>query len=200
MSTHITSGTLGQAMAPLVFAPFVQQFGLRCHAAADDPGADRAALASCFAESRPSTGCRSITKPEGSRALRPVREAADAALPDRRPAHADRHELLDVLPVLLTRRGSRSRRQAPSSSIYLIAVGLGGFIGGPSADRFGPRRVIILSLVCSVPFLMIAPHAQRRRCSSSCSPSADSCCSPRCRSMSRLRRSSPQSARRRCRR
>ena len=29
MSTHITSGTVGQAMAPLVFAPFVQQFGLR---------------------------------------------------------------------------------------------------------------------------------------------------------------------------
>jgi FSR family fosmidomycin resistance protein-like MFS transporter len=29
MSTHITSGTVGQAMAPLVFAPFVQQFGLK---------------------------------------------------------------------------------------------------------------------------------------------------------------------------
>jgi len=29
MSVHITSGTVGQAMAPLVFAPFVQQFGLR---------------------------------------------------------------------------------------------------------------------------------------------------------------------------
>ncbi|HEU4686727.1 MAG TPA: MFS transporter, partial [Vicinamibacterales bacterium] len=28
MSTHITSGTVGQAMAPLAFAPFVQQFGL----------------------------------------------------------------------------------------------------------------------------------------------------------------------------
>ena len=29
MSFHITSGTLGQAMAPLLFAPFVQRFGLR---------------------------------------------------------------------------------------------------------------------------------------------------------------------------
>ena len=29
MSTHITSGTLGQALAPLLFAPFVQQFGLK---------------------------------------------------------------------------------------------------------------------------------------------------------------------------
>ena len=42
-------------------------------------------------------------------------------------------------------------------SIYLIAVGLGGFVGGPSADRFGPRTVIILSLVSSVPFLIVAP-------------------------------------------
>src|SRR5215207_7744212 len=28
MSFHITSGTLGQAIAPLAFAPFVQRFGL----------------------------------------------------------------------------------------------------------------------------------------------------------------------------
>jgi len=61
------------------------------------------------------------------------------------------------LPVLLTRRGQSLAQAGTVASIYLIAVGLGGFIGGPSADRFGPRRVIILSLVCSVPFLMIAP-------------------------------------------
>jgi FSR family fosmidomycin resistance protein-like MFS transporter len=41
--------------------------------------------------------------------------------------------------------------------VYLFAVGLGGFFGGPSADRFGPRRVIILSLISSVPFLAVAP-------------------------------------------
>ena len=29
MSFHITSGNLGQAMAPLLFAPYVQLFGLR---------------------------------------------------------------------------------------------------------------------------------------------------------------------------
>ena len=61
------------------------------------------------------------------------------------------------VPVLLTRRGLSLAQAGTAVSIYLIAVGLGGFIGGPSADRFGPRRVIILSLVSSVPFLMIAP-------------------------------------------
>ena len=46
--------------------------------------------------SRRSSGCRSITTTGGFSRASTVREAADAALPDRRPAHADRHELLDV--------------------------------------------------------------------------------------------------------
>ena len=95
MSTHITSGTVGQAMAPLVFAPFVQQFGLRSTPLLMIP-----ALMSLlfFLLRRIPTFDRLQEHHEagGLSALRPVREAADAALPDRRPANADRHELLDV--------------------------------------------------------------------------------------------------------
>src|SRR5205823_12520209 len=40
---------------------------------------------------------------------------------------------------------------------YLFASGLGGFFGGPAADRFGARRVIALSLLLSTPFLLAAP-------------------------------------------
>jgi len=61
------------------------------------------------------------------------------------------------VPVLLTRRGLSLAQAGTAVSLYLIAVGLGGFVGGPSADRFGPRRVIILSLVTCVPFLVVAP-------------------------------------------
>jgi predicted MFS family arabinose efflux permease len=68
------------------------------------------------------------------------------------------------LPVLLTRRGQSLAQAGTVVSIYLIAVGLGGFIGGPSADRFGPRRVIALSLVFGT-FLM-TPAAPRRAASS----------------------------------
>jgi FSR family fosmidomycin resistance protein-like MFS transporter len=42
-------------------------------------------------------------------------------------------------------------------AIYLTAVGAGGFFGGPLADRIGPRRVIVLSLLAAVPFLFTAP-------------------------------------------
>ena len=44
-----------------------------------------------------------------------------------------------------------------AASIYLVALGAGGFIGGPLADRFGARLVIMLSLLAAVPFLAIAP-------------------------------------------
>jgi FSR family fosmidomycin resistance protein-like MFS transporter len=64
------------------------------------------------------------------------------------------------VPVLLTRRGLSLAQAGLAVSVYLVAVGLGGFLGGPAADRFGPRRVIIVSLVSSVPFLAIAPLMQ----------------------------------------
>lgn len=62
------------------------------------------------------------------------------------------------VPVMLTRRGFSLAEAGGAVSVFLFAVGLGGFFGGPAADRFGPRRVIILSLVSAVPFLVIAPQ------------------------------------------
>ena len=95
MSTHITSGTLGQAMAPLVFAPFVQQFGLRSTPLLMIPALIALLF---FLLRRIPTFDRLQEHHEAGGLSRAstVREASDAALPDRRPAHADRHELLDV--------------------------------------------------------------------------------------------------------
>ncbi len=58
---------------------------------------------------------------------------------------------------MLTRRGLTLAQAGTAVSVYLFATGLGGFFGGPAADRFGPRRVIMLSLVSAVPFLAVAP-------------------------------------------
>jgi fucose permease len=60
------------------------------------------------------------------------------------------------VPVMLTQRGLSLAQAGTAVSVYLFATGLGGFFGGPAADRFGPRRVIILSLIAAVPFLAIA--------------------------------------------
>ena len=61
------------------------------------------------------------------------------------------------VPVMLTRRGLSVSTAAAAVSLYLFGSSLGGFIGGPLADRFGPKRLIAWSLVVSVPFLVIAP-------------------------------------------
>jgi FSR family fosmidomycin resistance protein-like MFS transporter len=42
----------------------------------------------------------------------------------------------------------------------LFASGIGGFLGGPAADRYGARRVIVWSLVASSPFLFAAPRLE----------------------------------------
>jgi len=156
MSTHITCGTVGQAMAPLVFAPFVQQFGLGATPVLMIP-----ALAVLFL-----VLLRRI--PVFDRLQEHHEAGGIAALrPYARPLTLlyfivvlrtlTAMSFSTFVPVLLTRRGLSLAQAGTAVSIYLIAVGLGGFFGGPSADRFGARRVIILSLVSCVPFLIVAP-------------------------------------------
>jgi FSR family fosmidomycin resistance protein-like MFS transporter len=61
------------------------------------------------------------------------------------------------VPVMMTRRGSSLGEAGSTVALYLFASGVGGFFGGPAADRFGPRRVIAWSLILSTPFLVAAP-------------------------------------------
>jgi len=156
MSTHITSGTVGQAMAPLLFAPFVQKFGLRATPVLMIP----ALLVLFFVLLRRIPTFDRLQEHReagGLSALRPYAKPLTLLYLIVVLRTLTAMSFSTFLPVLLTRRGQSLAQAGTVVSIYLIAVGLGGFIGGPSADRFGPRRVIILSLVCSVPFLMIAP-------------------------------------------
>ena len=60
------------------------------------------------------------------------------------------------MPVMLTRQGHSLAYSGTAVAAYLFASGIGGFLGGPAADRFGPRLVIALSLVLAVPFLFAA--------------------------------------------
>lgn len=61
------------------------------------------------------------------------------------------------MPVMLTRQGLSLAASGTAVAAYLFASGVGGFAGGPAADRFGPRRVIALSLILAAPFLFMAP-------------------------------------------
>lgn len=155
MSFHITGGSLGFSLGPLLFAPFVQQYGLSSTPLLMIPALTLLAL--CLRRFPPIEKLQEKGEGIGFRALRPYAKPLTLLY------------LIVVLrtltalcfstfvPVMLTQRGMTIGQAGTAVALYLFAAGMGGFIGGPLADRFGPRRVIMLSLVSAVPFLAIAP-------------------------------------------
>ena len=61
------------------------------------------------------------------------------------------------VPVLLARRGGSVTLAAAGVAAYFAGGGLGGFFGGSLADTVGHRRVILMSMLMPVPFLVAAP-------------------------------------------
>jgi FSR family fosmidomycin resistance protein-like MFS transporter len=60
------------------------------------------------------------------------------------------------LPLYLhTQRGQSLGKSNISLTLYLASGALGGIVGGNLADRFGGRRVILISMIGSVPFLAL---------------------------------------------
>jgi FSR family fosmidomycin resistance protein-like MFS transporter len=157
MSIHITGGSLGYSLAPLLFAPYVGAFGLTWTPLLALPGL--ALLAAVLA---------------GAPAVRPFGSGPGGGLAALRP-YAKPLTLLyfivvlrtmtslslaTFVPVLLTRQGWSVGMAGVAVSIYLFAASVGGFTGGPLADRFGPKRVIAGSMILAVPFLVAAARME----------------------------------------
>lgn len=155
MSFHITSGTLGQAIAPLLFAPFVQRYGLAATPLLVVPAL--AAFGALLPRLPAVERLHETPAAGGLRALRPYARPLTLLYLIVVLRTLTAISFSTFVPVMLTRRGLTLAEAGTAVSVYLFAVGLGGFLGGPAADRFGPRRVIILSLVAAVPFLAAAP-------------------------------------------
>jgi FSR family fosmidomycin resistance protein-like MFS transporter len=62
--------------------------------------------------------------------------------------------LVTFLPTLATERGAAPSEAAQILTVFLISGAIGGFAGGAAADRLGRDRVVIGSLLISVPFGM----------------------------------------------
>ena len=156
MSVHITGGTLGFSLGPLLFAPFARALRPRVDAAAGAcPGLLVIALFLRRVPPFPHAPRRSAAP---SRRFGPYARPLALLYPIVVLRTLTSLSFATFVPVMMTRRGlSRRPRPAASVALYLFASGVGGFFGGPAADRFGPRRVIAWSLVLSRPFLVAAP-------------------------------------------
>ena len=152
MSTHISGGSLGFALAPLVFAPAVVALG--------PPRAWFVALPGLVALGYTLSLIRRVPIPSRSeeqswRQLRPYAKPLGLLYVIVVLRTLTANSLSVFLPVLLTSQGMGVSQASAAVSFYLVVSTVGGFLGGPLADAYGARRVIIWTLIACVPFLLI---------------------------------------------
>lgn len=153
MSVHITGGSLGFAVGPLIFASFAERQGLQWTPLFMTPGL--AALAFLLPRVPPIE--REHGEVVGFRALTPYRKPLALLYVVVVIRTLVALSFSTFLPVMLTERGMSLAGAGMAMAVYLFASSVGGFLGGPLADRWGARNVIIWSLVLAVPFMAWAP-------------------------------------------
>jgi FSR family fosmidomycin resistance protein-like MFS transporter len=156
MSVYISGGTLGFALGPLMFAPFAERFGIGWTPILALPGLVIIAFFVARVPRIEWTHQASL----GLRALRPYARPLALLYLIVVLRTMTSIAFATFLPVLLTRRGMSVGAAGAVVAGYLFASGVGGFFGGPAADRWGPRRVIAWSLVASAPFLFAASRLE----------------------------------------
>ena len=154
MAVFISSGTLGLALGPSFYSALAVRVGLPRTAWAALPGIALSIVLLAFL--RP-----------------PVRTAETRPRFDWAPLRAVQRPMTilfflvfirsivqvtftQFLPLYLhTQRGYSLSSSSLHLTLYLGFGALGGILGGNLADRFGGRRVILFSMIASVPFLVL---------------------------------------------
>jgi FSR family fosmidomycin resistance protein-like MFS transporter len=155
MSVHLSGGSLGFSAAPVLFAPFIAAMGMAFSPLIMIPGL--LALAWTLRQTpvmpRPELHERSTLA-----SLRPAAVPLTLLYFTIVLRTATTYGFMTFTPTLLTLQGFSIGEASSAVSLYLFASGIGGFLGGPLADRVGARKVIIWSLIAAVPFMAAAPH------------------------------------------
>jgi len=154
MAIFISAGTAGLAVGPTYFSAVSGRLGLVGTYRAALPGVALSALLLLFLQS-------------------PAREAHVRPRFDWEPLRAVwkpmtilfllvfirsvvQINFTQFLPLYLhTQRGYSLASSSLNLTLYLGTGALGGLVGGNLADRFGGRRVILFSMITSVPFLAL---------------------------------------------
>ncbi len=154
MAVHITAGSVGYAVAPVLFAPFIERFGLAWTPVLAVPGLIILATVSLRLPGMLPLGHGSRT---GLRALKPFARPLFLLYLIVVMRTLTSLSFGTFVPVLLTGRGWSVGAAAAAVSVYYFSSSVGGMMGGPLADRIGPRRVIGWSMLLAVPLLAVAP-------------------------------------------
>jgi FSR family fosmidomycin resistance protein-like MFS transporter len=155
MSAHLSGGSLGFSAAPVLFAPFVAYMGLQWSPLIMIPGllALAVTLRHVPPMELPAAHERSTWQ-----TLRPAAVPLTLLYFTIVLRTTTSYGFMTFAPTLLTEQGFTIGQASTAVSLYLFASGIGGFVGGPLADRVGPRRVIMWSLIAAVPFMALAPR------------------------------------------
>ncbi len=153
MSVYITGGTLGFALGPLLFAPVAERYGLAVTPWLAIPGL---AVVAFLLRRVPPVPLHPSAR-GGFSALRPYAKPLALLYSIVVLRTLTSLGFATFVPVMLTRRGFSVGQAGAAVALYLFGSGVGGFFGGPLADRYGARRIIAWSLIASCPFLFAAP-------------------------------------------
>ncbi len=157
MALHIAAGSAGVAFGPLLAAPLIGHLGLAWTPVLAIPGC--IAVAPLLMRVPPIVVERNEAAHEGIAVLKPYARPLSRLYVIVALRTLVWLSFLTFLPVLLTERGESVSLAGVTIAIFLASACVGGLIGGAMADRFGPRTVILTTLLGAVPLLTALPLA-----------------------------------------
>ena len=154
MAVFICSGTFGMAFGPAFFTYLAGRYGLEMTWVAAVPGVLVTVLLARWFRLAPVA--RETSNHFDLAALRAKRKPLLILFSLVYIRSAVQMVFSQFLPLYLNReRGFSVQSAALGLTLYLAFGGMGGFVGGNLADRFGGRRVILISMAGCLPFLAL---------------------------------------------
>ena len=154
MAIFISCGTLGLAIGPTYFSLITAKWGLSGAYGAAIPGIIITLLLLVFL--RPFHRPAGITAKFSVQPLRAVWRPMSILYLLVFLRSVVQITFTQFLPLYLqTARGYSLLKASYSLSLYLVGGAVGGIAGGNLADRFGGKRVILISMLGSVPLLAL---------------------------------------------
>lgn len=153
MSSFIATGNLGMALAPLIFIPFFQNFGLGASPYMIIPGAFTALFLFFLAPRHQSSSVKKINLKETLSKLRGSMGELSKLMVIVAMRSLVHTGLITLLRFYFEEKSIPALTSGYVLFVMLAAGALGGMVGGHLSDVFGRKPLTIVSLVLATPLL-----------------------------------------------